>query len=286
MNHVFHVVTAFDFQIPERSVILSQNIADVTQAVTRTQSTLTGLKQQVVELISTLEDAFYRESYRVYDTEMCHNKPEYILQRKLDLDQNSREVLASRMKLFTDWRIPGMLLRPGRESFISSLVPLDPLYIVDEHQDLLDPCLESFPVEYKRRVRPYVIQERLNNKILEQLPEHQFGFVLAYNFFNYKPMEIIKRYLDELFNKLRPGGTIIMTFNDCDRAHGVALAEKNFMCYTPGNTICQYAESLGYQLMHRHTGLGDLNWLELKRPGEITSIRGGQTLAKIIAYSK
>jgi hypothetical protein len=99
-------------------------------------------------------------------------------------------------------------------------------------------------------------------------------------------MELITRYITEAYQKLRPGGTLIMTYNDCDRAHGVALAERNFMCYTPGSEILKIAELTGFDCTYQHTGLGDLSWIELQRPGKITSLRGGQTLAKIVARSK
>ena len=286
MDHVFHVATAFNFQIHERSVELNRNVEDVKQAISRAQGTLNGLKQQLRQLISSRERELYDQSTRWLEQESCFETTDLILNRRMGIDSESVELLKTRMKNFTDWRLPGMIMRPGLEPFIIDLVALDPLYLVDHSEELLNFSMERFTPEYQRRLRPYVIKEFHDNKILEKLPSGQFGFVLAYNFFNYKPMELIKRYLEELFDKLRPGGTIIMTINDCDRAHGVALAEKSFMCYTPGTVICQYAESLGYELMYRHTGLGDLNWLELKRPGEITSLRGGQTLAKIVALSK
>jgi hypothetical protein len=106
--------------------------------------------------------------------------------------------------------------------------------------------------------------------------------IFAYNYFNYKPIEVINRYLEELFNKLRPGGSLIMTYNDCDQDHGVQLAEKNFMCYTPGQHIVNRAENVGLELFAQHTGQGDLSWFEFKKPGHIQSLRGGQTLAKIM----
>jgi hypothetical protein len=122
--------------------------------------------------------------------------------------------------------------------------------------------------------------------ILAALPNDQFGLIFAYNYFNFRPMELITRYLVEMYKKMRPGGMVIMTINDCDRAHNVELAEQKFMCYTPGRAIVQAAESAGFDIVYQHTGLGDLSWLELQRPGQISSLRGGQTLAKIVARSK
>jgi SAM-dependent methyltransferase len=228
----------------------------------------------------------YRESSRLYEEEMCFETNEYILNRRLSIDEESNILLRSRLRNVSDWRLPGMIIRPGRESFVEDLVPMDPLYLVDHHQELLDPGILKFTVEYQRRLRPYVVKEYHSNAILELLPDDQFGIIFAYNYFNYKPMEIIQRYLTEVFKKLRPGGVFIFTFNDCNRAHAVALAEQHFMCYTPGKEIQAYAETLGYELTPIHHGTGDLSWIELRKPGEIRSIRGGQSLARIVANSK
>jgi hypothetical protein len=74
-----------------------------------------------------------------------------------------------------------------------------------------------------------------------------------------------------------------MTYNNCDRSHGVGLAERNWMLYTPKRLILEHAATLGYELVADCNGQGDLSWLEFKRSGDIDSLRGGQTLAKIIA---
>ena len=179
-----------------------------------------------------------------------------------------------------------MMLRPGLETFVEEMVPMDPLYLVDTHQELLNPSIQKFTVEYQRRLRPYVIDDRQPGEIMNKLPNNQFGFVFAFNFFNFRPLELIQRYLTELHSKLRPGGTLIMTYNNCDRAQGVGLSERHFMCYTPRRMIVQHAESVGFELERGYDAPGDLSWLELRKPGEITSMRGGQTLAKIIVQSK
>ena len=118
--------------------------------------------------------------------------------------------------------------------------------------------------------------------MLDFLPGNQFGLCLAFNFFEFTPIEVIEQYLTAIFNKLRPGGVLAMTFNDCDRAHCVALVEKNFCFYTPGRRVKDIARSIGYRQMFEWTDAGNLTWLELRKPGELKSIRGGQTLAKII----
>ena len=70
-------------------------------------------------------------------------------------------------------------------------------------------------------------------------------------------------------------------FNDCDYASGVLLAEHFYSCYTPGKLVKQYIESIGYETLYEAHTVDGLHWLEIKKPGTLQSIRGGQTLATI-----
>ena len=244
-----------------------------------------GLKADIDSIIQKQEIAYYKSSTNLYQQHIRNEPVDLTLSRKLPIDEQSNITLRTRLRNYTDWRVPGMIIRPGKESFIEDMVPLDPLYVVDTAIELIEPSVMQFNEVYRARLRQYVLDED-KEQILGELPSDQFGLIFAYNYFNFKPMELIKKYIAEAYQKLRPGGTLIMTYNNCDLAHGVALAESNFMCYTPGSEILKTAELAGFDLTYQHTGLGDLSWLEFQRPGKITSLRGGQTLAKIVAQSK
>ena len=43
-----------------------------------------------------------------------------------------------------------------------------------------------------------------------------------------------------------------------------------------------YIKDIGFDLIYHYIGKGDLAWLEFRKPGQITSLRGGQTLAQIV----
>lgn len=286
LDSVLHVVHNHSVQLDSYSKNLEQNFSNIIASVDAFANTLAQLKQRLHQLVEAYEPQYFTESKRVFDHEMPFESTEYILNRRLSIDEHSNILLRSHLRNLGDWRIPGMIIRPGRDTFVEDLVPMDPLYLVDHHQDLIQPAVSKFTPEYQRRLRQYVITDRTEQPIMAILPQGQFGLVFAYNFFNYKPIEIIRRYLDEIYTLLRPGGVLIMTYNNCDRAQGVGLAERNFMCYTPERYIRQHAESVGFESTFSHDGAGDLSWLEFVRPGEITSLRGGQTLARILAQSK
>ena len=278
-----HVVANHAVQISERSQAFCHTVDQISQHFVHAQQSLDELRSAVCDQIATAEAAQYQTSQLLYEQEMIFETTDYILSRRMTIDADSAMLLKGRMLRYTDWRIPGMILRPAQEKFIEDLVPLDPLYLVDQHSDLLQPAIDAFNPGYQRRLRPYVINDYANNDPLWQLPRDQFGFVLAYNYFNYKPIAVMCRYLTSLFECLRPGGVAIFTFNDCDWAHGVALAESSLMTYTPGKVIRQHCHNTGFEITHYQRGTGNVAWMEIRKPGEIESIRGGQSLAKIVA---
>lgn len=283
LDSILHVVANHQLQLNMFSKTLANDFETISSGVNAFKFTLDQLKKRLHEEVENQEPEYFRESKRVFDHEMPYETNEYILNRKLNIDADSNILLRSHLRNLSDWRVPGLIFRPGRETFIEDMVPLDPLYLVDHDEELLKPSVESFTPEYQRRLRQYIVDDRTESAILGKLPKGQFGLVFAYNYFNFKPIEIIRRYLNELYAVMRPGGTIIMTYNNCDRAQGVGLSERGFMCYTPKRHIQQYAESIGFESTFEHNGLGDLCWLEFVKPGKIQSNRGGQTLAKIVA---
>jgi len=280
---VLHVINNHAIQVDTRSHELENNFNSVNHSLDSFQFTLDQIKQRLVQLLHEREPAYLAESYKLFDQEMRFDSVLCVLNRKLSIDSHFREVLQYRLKNLTDWRLPGMIIGPRTEEFIEDLVPLDPLYVVDTHQELLDPALKKFTPGYQRRLRQYIINEYAAAPILKELPDAQFGLIFAYNYFNYRPIELIRRYIQEIANKLRPGGTFIMTYNNCDRAHGIGLVEQHWMCYTPKRLIVEAAVAAGLDVVSSTDATGDVSWIEFLRSGNIETKRGGQSLAEIIA---
>jgi len=282
LDGVIHKVVTHHLQFENYSRQLTESGHGVDRAFDTVKETVEKIRNQLIQRIAELEPEYYRASTRLYQDEMCYETNEYILNRRMHLDNESADLLQGRIVRYADWRVPGLIFRPGVENFIEQLVPLDPLYVVDQNLELLEPAVSKFTPEYQRRLRLYSVDDRSPELILRELPNEQYGYVFAYNYFNFRPIEVIQRYLDEFWHKLRPGGVVFMTINDCDYSHGVALAENSFMTYTPGSRIVEYAEDLGFEINDRYRGQGNVAWIEIQKPGEIYSLRGGQTLAKIV----
>lgn len=282
IEKITHLVGVQDLQIAEFNHLLQQRQNEIQQAFDNFEKDLNSLKTELKKLIEVAEKPWFAESYRLYEKEMIYETPEYILNRRPEITNETEKFYHSRIIRYNDWKHPAMIIRPGKESYINELLASDPLYLVDENHELLIPSMNQFNEKYQSRLRPYTINERNSEKILEKLPNNQFGLVFAYNFFNFRPFEVIKKYLAEIYEKLRPGGFLVMTFNDCDRDKGVILVERHFCCYTPGYLIRELALTLGYEIVFSWTDQGPSTWLELRKPGEFVSLRGGQALAKVI----
>jgi hypothetical protein len=203
------------------------------------------------------------------------NKP---IQRPADTDT----MLKNRIANYCSWHYPAMIIHPMLEPFTQQMTASDPLYLVDESNYLLEPTMSQFNQQYQERLRPYVVEESFDQPILSRLPDQQIGFCLIYNYLDYRPFELVKKYLEEIYQKLLPGGVVGMTFNDCDRYQAMQGVEQGITGYTPGSLVRAWANYLGFEQVFYHHDNGSSVWLELRKPGQLTSLRGGQSLAKIL----
>ena len=268
------------FSLENYNNLLDQRKLDIQKSFDAFELELEKLKDIVKQEISVLEKPEFQKSYILYEGEFG-NSAEYILNLRKHKIPNP-ELFQARLSRYIDWQHSAMIIRPGIENFIDSMVALDPLYLVDLSHDYLAPALSKFNSQYQNRLRTYTVKEDLDQEILGQIPNDQFALCFAYNYFNFRPFEILKKYLDEIYQKLTPGGVLVMTFNDCDRASAVQLVENFYCCYTPGYLVRDLAVSMGYEIEYSWNDPGPTTWLELKKPGRITSLKGGQTLAKVL----
>ena len=284
---VVHSVASHDVQFYELTDQLISDMAKINDDVDTFAKTLYSLKESLERLIVENESEYFTISYELYDEALRYDSPEWIINRTIVLEKEQEEFVISRLLANSDWHYPGLIIRPGLETWIDHLVSLDPLYLLDESWVLLDPIKEKFSEDYIQRLRFYTINEfRDADKLyLHSVPDNQIGFALIYNYFHNKPYEIIKQYLAETFQKLRPGGTVAFTFNDCDRFGGVEMVERKCASYTPGRMIYAYLEELGFKITQRQEIATAATWVEATKPGTLTSIRGGQALAKIVAVA-
>jgi hypothetical protein len=290
LDRIIYAVTNNTLQIDDSTDRLLAHKINVTQMFDQFEDEFDRLKQKLDQMISEAEKSMFQQSYRAYEDlnqslkseNLYQSNIQHVLNRCPIVTEEVNQVYLARLSRHSSWHHAGMILHPGRESFMAHMVSCDPLYVVDENYDLLEPSLTQFNELYQNRLRVSLVNEDSDEAWLTKVPDNQLGVCLAYNFFNFKPFEVIKKYVSEIYKKLKPGGTLIMTFNDCDRYKAVVLVEQFFCTYTPGRMIRSWAQHVGFEENFCHHDDGPNTWIEFKKPGELTSLRGGQSLAKIL----
>lgn len=238
-------------------------------------------------LIQQLEPGLYKQSFDTYVANLFHLDEESVLSSKMNLTNEWKKDLEFRIKSFSHWKYAGLILRPGLENFMPQVVDCDPMYLADQSTNLLLPIVNTFPELYRDRIRMVHTTENLSgHPFLTGIPEAQIGFCFAFHFFNFKPVEIIEQYFKEIFVKLKPGGIFVFTINNCSRPFCADLAEKKFRTYTPYNRIIQMLSANGYEILNTIEDHEELCWIECVKPGEFTSLRGGQVLGKLSVIPK
>lgn len=244
---------------------------------------LVSFKQRLQEFVSGIESPYYAKSHAIYQEGLA-DSADYILDRsnfkKLLYQQETLDFFKSRVTMHASWKWPALEIRPSYGEITDSLIACDPLYLVDTDVEMFKHVKQKWTPEYQQRLRYYTVSE-LDKRILHQLPVMQFGIVVAVDFFNFRPLELIKRYLEEIFNLLRPGGQAIFTYNNCDYPIGVDNFENSYYCYTPGREIKAMCEQIGFKVAASFDLENNVSWLEIQRPGTRTSLRGGQALGRI-----
>jgi len=273
-----------DAELDVPSDALMQNLVDLSEKTSQTNKQFDDYLSAVDNFIKK-SDGHLRESSKKINQASMNNADNNILEKIKDRENtHSDETIqyfSERCRVYSSWKYPGMHIRPGVGTWTRNLVDVDPLYLIDIDTALLEPVKEIFNENYVNRLRFHRISD-VDKPIFSGFPENQFGFILATEFFNQKSLNVISTYLKEIKKLLRPGGACIFTFNDCDYKEGVKNAEHNYDCYTPGNELRDIVVDLGFEIIKTQYSNGTLFWMEIKKSGKLKSIRGGQTLAKIL----
>jgi len=250
---------------------------------------LNELKKEVKHRIEIEGRIWLQQSYNRYETQLetKHRQSEEAVtwhqNKPMVLDLELQNMLTNRVSYHCDWHHPALIIHPvSQQAFFDAMIESDILYVADENPYLIDQVLTKYNETYRQRLRIIHIEESFDQSLLPMIPDAQLGYCLIYNYLDYKPFEMIQRYLNEIYQKLQPGGTCALTYTDCGRYQAISLVTQEIVCYTPGNLIRAWAQHIGFEEIFVHQDTGPSVWLELKKPGQLKSIKGGQALAKIL----
>jgi len=266
-----------------------QDLIDLKKRILRNidelKDQLSLYQRRLDDLVKERQTPYIQQSYQQYE-ETKNDTPEYIIDRHLFntliYKEEIKEYLLSRIKHYASWKFPGLFIRPESGTYLDPMITCSPLYVVDEHNKLLESVKKLWNTEFQERLR-YKLLSETSSIHIKGIPKNQIGLCVAMNFFNYRPLEIMREYFTEMYGVLRPGGVFIFTYNNCDYQGAVKNVENTMYSYTPGSLVQAMIQGLGFEILNV-VDYEDVNvsWLEVKKPGELKTMRGGQALAKII----
>lgn len=255
----------------------------ISNELSQMHHNLAVLRSKIDALIDSQKPQYFKRSQDIYNDTVIDD-PQIVLDRqtfdKLLSDEEVNEVFYSRVRLHSNWKYPGLEIRPALGHITEIMKDCDPLYLVDLDHRFFQGVKDLWTPQYQRRLRYYTVDET-DSEILVDLPIGQFGCIVAVDFFNRRPMSLIEKWLREFYTKLRPGGTVIFTYNNCDLPAGALAFEKNSGCYTPESDLTRLCAQIGFKVHQSFNLNKNISWLEIQRPGELATIRGGQSLAMI-----
>lgn len=248
-------------------------------------STIDTLKKASGELCRDEDKKLLVENYEWYfKRRTWFNLVEAERTRNRDLF-NTNDELALRfnnlVKEYASWQFPSVYIRPNTLRFFDALKASDFLYIM-EQIDVTKYIKENLSKAEYNTVRFKLINETKKKFITEALPIGQMGLIVMEDFINFKPISIIKQYLEESHEVLTPGGTLMFTFNDCDLPAGATMAQEGVYAYTPGYMIRELCDQIGFDIIKEETS-SRISYMCLRKEGTLTSLKAGKTLGEIVS---
>ena len=249
---------------------------------------LNTFKEEINKHVKQIENPYYEKSKEIYKKRTLMSPMDKLSQLKnkdLLFHEDTTKLLINAITIKISNQYACCQLAPGYGNITKHLVHGTPLYIVEEDNEASVVNTDFFNQIMTNRIAWYEMNDA-DEEILAVLPQEQIGCFVVIDYFNFKSEDIIEKYLKSIYNCLRPGGTVIFTFNNCDYPNAIDKVDEMYYCYTTGTQMKKICSSIGFEIQ-KLTAIGydeldnGISWLEIKKPGELNTIRSAQGLASI-----
>jgi len=253
---------------------------EFSQLIDANQQTINKIKDTIAAVTLDIDQL----AKSLFDTDdQKNNFTSDRVTQLLELDEERTDYIVSRIGSYSDWLYPSLIIYPREKKWLmSTIVASDPLYLVQHSSIELNNLIDDFSEIYKNRLRCY----DTNN--FSKLPQEQFRFVLLWDFLNYISVDQFEFYLREMFKLIRPGGSCMFSYNNCDLIGSANLAELDCSSYANSKIVESLAKHIGFEITRfEDLATGDaltthVSWVELRKPGTLTTVKAHQAMAKII----
>jgi SAM-dependent methyltransferase len=263
---------------------VNTNIVALTDQLVQIDSDIQAIKNKLNLDITNLSAPYKIEGNTVGSVRnVCDTTVDIVreFRQKIFTDDVNYELISS-IRNNTSPIYPSLDLMCGDGYWTKYMVGADPLYIVDMHPEFIESTLSQFPEAYQRRLRPYLMKyDNFEKDDLSLLPQNQFGFVLAINVFDFFTLDRIHNYLQQIFNLMRPGGKLLFTYNNCEESNNARFVETGFKGWATKTDLEDFCKTINFEIL-KSISRSNINWLEIKKPGELKTVKTHQAMGEII----
>ena len=243
--------------------------------------------QKIINSLNTTVDIINQDidncALELFDDAYCRTFSEEFIKQILSITPEIESWIKSKITQYSDWHYPALQINPRSKKWIDPMVAGDPLYLTHNNIAMVKDIIKEYPTVYQGRLRLYQIIDR----DFSTLPQGQFGFVLCWDNFNYLSLDKIEKYIKEVWKLLRPGGGFIFSYNNCDIESIALKIEKQSGSYASANWLNKLFNEIGYDIIAMRDDKTDdtfnthVSWIEVKKPGVLTTIKAHQAMAQI-----
>lgn len=292
-----------------RQVVLSQenslynpSIVNITQSYEQLHTVNKSCIASLVLLKDQIDNTIKQTWKELVNAPDYNDRWGTQLQQAGSLPTNTEfeELISTKIGSYCNWQYPALMFcryptertiesSAGNQTFpvlrdrATAMVAGEPLYLLGDIKQLTG-AIDHFPNDFQRRLRLY----NFVNDDFSCIPQAQFGFVLCWDYFNYLTEELIENYLQAIIRLLRPGGSILFSYNNCEYLDSVRLAENQQATWSSEKDIIGLLEKVGFifKKTNNHQLLNDtgnitISFIEATKPGELDTIKKHPTMGTI-----
>jgi ubiquinone/menaquinone biosynthesis C-methylase UbiE/organic radical activating enzyme len=269
-EYYWHLTSPFTYA-SDLSDLINQ-CHQIEDQITKLTAVNVSILEKISDNISDITKDYYNRGYSVYGNykaiDRCNPQDERTRVMPITDDTTTEAILAQIGK-YVNWQYPGLEIGPGAGVWTEHLVASEPLYLVDIHDEFLIETKTKFNDVYQNKLRSYITSET----DLSMLPQNQFGFVFAWNVFNYLPFDLLDQYLESIYKVLRPGGVAMFSYNNAERPGCARYVDMGYMSYMPKHALMPLLEKYGYEVLSTQDLEEYISWVEIKKPGKLVTIK-------------
>ena len=256
-------------QIPRwKNKQLHTNILERVQELAAAQdnlnSAISDLENRIQDLLLVKEKSIIQRDYTRVEKQVVEDE-DFLIRNSWLTEEIKDKLVGFIHNHNAIWQHGSLEINPGDGYFSDLMNAADPQYCIVANRQVEQAIKGKFNEFYSnRRLRCYTD--------IAQIPDNGIGFATCINLYEYLPVDNIKYISSHTFDKLKPGGKFLITYNDCEQRYSLEMLDHEARCLATKTLIQGLHYGMGYDVLDSgSTNDGVWSYMLLQKPGTLTS---------------